>query len=254
MRRGPRQRGRVFVSSTTCWNVGPVLERERRQRDSAGADQAVHVEAARLRVFGACAVAVDLLRRDGQRLQQRAPQRLPARRERAAAAVELRVGALAALVAVPVRGEQVAQILADVAVPAVGEVGRGRLAARVWAAPNPSMPCRSSKASSPSAGWNSASSSFGHHASMIVDRFVVLVAAGLAMLVFVEVSAVPAGCVPAFSSAIAFCELRVARRAEDLLDDRPQLARCGCPRSRLRPSPARAGRCPSSCRRRCRLR
>src|SRR5439155_12730183 len=40
-----------------------ILEREGRHGDRAGAAPAVHVKAARLRVFGARAVAVDLARR-----------------------------------------------------------------------------------------------------------------------------------------------------------------------------------------------
>src|SRR5256885_5814032 len=55
-----------------------ILEWERRHGDRARADPAIHVKAARLSVFGACAVAVDLGRRRRQRFSERGLERLAA--------------------------------------------------------------------------------------------------------------------------------------------------------------------------------
>ena len=67
---------------------GAILEREGRYRDPAHAHPPVHVKAARLRVFRAGAVAVDLRWRNRQRFKQRVLERSLTCCERAFAAVD----------------------------------------------------------------------------------------------------------------------------------------------------------------------
>src|SRR4051794_36431906 len=114
----PRSARNVLCQLDRLLEGGAVLEGEVGHAHRAGDDEAVLVEAARLGVLGAVAVAVELLARVARRIEQRAAQRPSARPARAAAAVAARQapGGLAAV-------EHVAQVLVDVAPPAVGEAG-----------------------------------------------------------------------------------------------------------------------------------
>ena len=185
-------------------------------RDAARADEAVHVEAARLRVFRAGAVAVDLRRASPTALLRASSAAPASTRSASLRRSTAREYGLLGVVPSPPAASTSRRSLLDVAVPAVGEVGGFRFASPVRGSRTRASRAARRTLRRRAPGSNSAFEQFRPPRVHDRDRVVVFVGAGARDARVGEVAAVAAGGVPCVELRDRLLQLRVARAAERL--------------------------------------